>query len=213
MTKKNFAAPTIIDSTHCRVIIDKLEPWLTYLSYPAGKRFVRDSNHQDECYVIRKGGVSIHRQPDDMLIDYIVAPTLRGLLPVREDFPAIYILKTIDESEIAILDKAVFYNLLSELQLWESFAKHLLEIICIMPEVLARLNTHSVYESVRVQLIELMSKPIFIRESITAEKFIREKTRASRSSVMHILSNLKKGGYIILDNGILKEIKSLPNRY
>jgi len=45
------------------------------------------------------------------------------------------------------------------------------------------------------------------------EYLIRDKTRLSHSGVLNILAGLKAGGYIVLDKGVLKEVKKLPEKY
>ncbi|CAM6830726.1 helix-turn-helix domain-containing protein [Klebsiella michiganensis] len=51
------------------------------------------------------------------------------------------------------------------------------------------------------------------RHSVTAEKYIREKTRLSRSGVMRILAALKTGGFIEMEEGKLIKINKLPAKY
>ncbi|EPV2476642.1 helix-turn-helix domain-containing protein [Enterobacter asburiae] len=67
------------------------------------------------------------------------------------------------------------------------------------------LSTPNSYESIRHQLIELMAKPSEIRELITAENYIRCKTRMSRSSIMRILSDLKQVVILRLKEGFYVE--------
>ena len=43
--------------------------------------------------------------------------------------------------------------------------------------------------------------------------YIQEKTLLSRSGIMKILSDLKQGGHIVIERGILLEIKKLPEKY
>lgn len=69
------------------------------------------------------------------------------------------------------------------------------------------------YEKIRVQLCELMTEPPSYREKISAEQYIRGKTRLSRSGVMRILASLRDGGYIELEKGVLQKIHSLPDKY
>ena len=47
------------------------------------------------------------------------------------------------------------------------------------------------YEMIRQQLIKLMEEDESYRSSVTAERYIREKTHLSRSGVMRILADLK----------------------
>lgn len=76
-----------------------------------------------------------------------------------------------------------------------------------------KLVTPSVFERVRYQLYELMSKPQSIRKSVTAENYMRSKTRLSRSGIMNALSELRKGGYITIEDGHLIDIKHIPARF
>ncbi|WP_243406573.1 helix-turn-helix domain-containing protein [Lelliottia aquatilis] len=193
--------------------MDKLEPHLTYRICPVGKRLSFSADHQPDCYFIRKGAISLYRQPDDILLEILEAPTLRGIIPVPETSQSLFTLRVVETAEIATLDKQRFYTLLTEHSLWQPFAMHLQLVASISAEVLFKLGSPSVFELVRYQLYELISKPQTLRESITAENYIRGKTRLSRSAIMNTLSALKRGGYISIENGHLTDVKYIPSRY
>ncbi len=203
----------MVDNTYCNILLQKMSPWLEYKTYAAGHRFTRSVKEQSKCYIVRTGAVSVHRQPDDILIDYIPAPTIRGIIPIPDEFESLYVIKIFEEAEIAIIDIDIFEILLSELNLWEPFARHLQLLAGLAPEVIFRLNSRRIYEAVRMQLYELMAKPESIREQIIVENFIRAKVQASRSAVMHILSELRKGEYVVIENGVLKSVNSIPERF
>ncbi|MCX3081582.1 helix-turn-helix domain-containing protein, partial [Klebsiella michiganensis] len=74
-------------------------------------------------------------------------------------------------------------------------------------------GTPTAYEMIRQQLIKLMEEEVDYRHSVTAEKYIREKTRLSRSGVMRILAALKTGGFIEMEEGKLIKINKLPAKY
>lgn len=204
---------TRVDSKYLMVIMDKLELSLTYRSYPVGKRFSITANNQLDCFILRKGAISLYRQPDDILLELLEGPTLRGIIPVHEASKSQYVLRVIDTAEIAILDKQKFYTLLTEHNLWETYAMHLQLVTSMAAEILFKLVSRSAFELVRSQLYELMSKPESMRDSITAENYIRGKTRLSRSAIMNTLSVLKTGGYVSIVNGHLKEIKHIPEHF
>jgi len=71
----------------------------------------------------------------------------------------------------------------------------------------------STYEVLRFQLLELMREPDSVRESISVSKYVLERTRLSRSTVMKMLAQLKQGGYIELEDGVLKALHHLPAKY
>ena len=58
-----------------------------------------------------------------------------------------------------------------------------------------------------------MSEDARLRNSITAENYIRDKTNLSRSGIMRILSELKEGGYIEINRGILMMVHQLPEKF
>lgn len=122
-------------------------------------------------------------------------------------------MRILETAEIAIIDKDQLYSLLTEHNLWRPYAMHLQLVASLGSEVLMKLVTPSVFERVRYQLYELMSKPQSIRKSVTAENYMRSKTRLSRSGIMNALSELRKGGYITIEDGQLIDIKHIPARF
>ena len=58
-----------------------------------------------------------------------------------------------------------------------------------------------------------MQEPADLRQSNSAAKYILERTRLSRSTVMKMLSQLKQGGYIDIEDGVLKAVHRLPDKY
>lgn len=202
-----------VDSTYLTVLLDTLEPYLTYNICPIGKRFTFNSVRQSKCYVIRKGVISLIRQPDDILLDIFEGPTLRGIIPVHETSDSQHILRVLEPAKIAIVDKEEWYSLLTQHDLWQPYAMHLQLMASVGVEVLFKHVAPTVFEKVRYHLYELMSKPLTVRESITAESYIRSKTRLSRSAIMNRLSALREGGYIYMENGHLKGIKHIPVQY
>lgn len=202
-----------IDDTYLNILFDTLAPYLTYEYSPVGKRITFSASRQSECFFIRKGIISLYRQPDDILMDVVEAPTIRGIIPVHNASRTMYVLRAIEDVEIASLEKERFYSLLSKHDLWEVYARHLQLVTSMAAEVLFKIASPTVFQVVRYQLYELMSKPHSIRQAITAENYIRGKTRLSRSAIMNTLSALKTGGYISIENGHLMNIKHIPSQF
>lgn len=202
-----------VDCTYLNILFDTLAPYLTYECSPAGKRITFSASRQKECFFIRKGIISIYRQPDDILIDVVEAPTIRAIIPVHSASQTMYVLRALEAIEIASLEKEQFYSLLSKHNLWEVYARHLQLVTSMAAEVLFKIASPTVFKVVRYQLYELMSKPHSIRQAITAENYIRGKTRLSRSAIMNTLSALKTGGYISIENGHLMSIKHIPSEF
>ena len=61
------------------------------------------------------------------------------------------------------------------------------------------------YPMVRTLLTELADYPEEYRRQINALSFIQRRTNLSRSRVMSILAELRKGGYITVHRGVLEK--------
>lgn len=70
------------------------------------------------------------------------------------------------------------------------------------------------YNVIRNYLIEMMDLPEDTRRRISILTYIQDRTHLSRSSVLNILSALKKGDYITYARGgYLLSIRTLPANY
>ncbi|WP_039029626.1 winged helix-turn-helix transcriptional regulator [Leclercia adecarboxylata] len=164
------------------------------------------------CYLILKGRVTVHRRSDDLAMATVTAPSLVGIGNLQQMQMDGYI-KTLVPCEIAILKMATVYEIVSANQLWEPLAKHMMVVAGKLFESSEQLSAPSAYEVVRAQLNELINEDPAMRNNITAERYIREKTHLSRSGVMRILAGLKEGGYIEMQRGVLVNIVKLPEKY
>ena len=190
----------------------RLAPFVAFTTWPAGKLFPFQLDDKKYCYLIRHGEVQLFREPDRLLMLVIQGPILIGGSTLLAGEMDIHIFTT-EESEIAVLSIDELNDLLSKEGLWEMFAKHLQIIMNKLLVHTTNLTAINAYAIIRMQLIELMKESESFRSKTTAEKYIRSKTRLSRSGIMRMLSELKTGGYIEVENGILKKIKHLPGKY
>lgn len=202
---------TCTDTYYLKRIMENLAPFLEYTCYSVNTRISINKTHNENCYFVKSGTVAQYRYPGKVLLDIFDAPTVRGYIPLPTDTE--YVVKVLLPSEVAILPRDKFFNLLTAHNLWEDFSRYQMAIISSASEIVYRLSTDDIYHTIRYQLIELMAKSPEIRELITAENYIRSKTRISRSSIMRILSSLKAGGYISIDRGVLRGINNLPLEY
>lgn len=193
-------------------LLEQFSDELEYKKYPAKKNLFIDINGQSHCYFLRSGIVEyLVRFPEDHLLTISEAPNIYGIYLAYKNYNVL--IRTTVECEIAMLPYDRFMELVSKKGLWELYARHLQVIMNILYQYAQRLSEPSSYSILRSQLYELISEPEVIRESTTAERYIRDKTRLSRSGVLNILAGLKAGGYIVLDKGVLKEVKKLPEKY
>ncbi len=204
---------TKVNPEYALLLFQALEPYLTYRTYPKGQLFLLSRHSQQQCFFVKSGVVSLHRQPNDILFEVFEAPAIRGIIPTHPESRSVYHLKLMSESQVAIIDREALYELLTTLNLWKIFALHISSVASVAAEVIIKLSTPSVFNAVRYQLYELMAMSPAVRDVVLAEHYIREKTRLSRSAIMKILSELRRGGYIVISNGHLKDIKYIPEQY
>lgn len=213
MKKKLDVPPPahLLQSPYTSLFLKKLEPYVKYKTQPIGTWFRINSQEGKLCYLIRTGVIHLYRQPEDVLLGAFEAPTIRGIVPDIGDMELSF--RVAAPSEIAVLSYDELMQIIEQHGLWDVFAKHMQVMASSLFIHMTHVTPSSAYEAIRFQLIELMNSSENIRENITAEKYIRSKTKLSRSGIMRILAQLKAGGYIVLENGILKKLTDLPAKY
>ncbi|MBB1201750.1 Crp/Fnr family transcriptional regulator [Enterobacteriaceae bacterium 89] len=164
------------------------------------------------CYLLLQGSVTLHRRGDGIVLNSESAPFVLGVSNQLSVDQHIYI-RAQETSEVAILPIDIFNKIVAEHDLWESLAHLLIYTSSRVYEHCALISQMSAYDIIRFQLIELMQEPVSIRENITAAGYIQSRTYLSRSGIMKILSELRIGGYITMQRGILQEISHLPLKY
>ncbi|MDU6924389.1 helix-turn-helix domain-containing protein [Franconibacter helveticus] len=163
-------------------------------------------------YVILKGSVSVHRLHDDLTIDFLEAPSLIGLANLLSGPLDIYLRPT-GAARVATLTQAQAYEIIRANNLWELIAHHIAHQLNWLYSHSTHLTAPTAYEIIRFQLLKLMTETQPVRDDVTVERYIRDKTNLSRSGIMRVLSELRKGGYIEMENGRLTGIKHLPEKY
>lgn len=199
-------------SDHAQLLIDELKRDAEVKHILPRRRLSMQVGDERFCYVILNGCVTVHRCSDDLAMVTATSPSLIGIGNLQKMQMDGYI-KTLVASDIAILKMETVYDIISANQLWESLAMHMMSIAGKLFDSSEQLSAPSAYDIVRAQLNELFSEAPAIRNNITAERYIREKTHLSRSGVMRILAGLKEGGYIVIQRGVLVNIVKLPEKY
>ncbi|CAM7491735.1 MULTISPECIES: winged helix-turn-helix transcriptional regulator [Enterobacter] len=198
------------DYTH--LLIDYLKRDAEVKHILPRRRLSMQVGHERFCYLVLNGRVTVHRRSDDLAMATATSPALVGIGNLQQMQMDGYI-KTLVASDIAILKMATVHDIISANQLWEPLAKHMMVIAGKLFESSEQLSAPSAYDIVRAQLNELFNEDPSVRNNITVESYIREKTHLSRSGVMRILAGLKKGGYIEMQRGVLINIVKLPEKY
>lgn len=166
-----------------------------------------------KCYLLLEGTIALFRTHDGLMMNSETAPFVFGLS--NQFAAADYIhMRTLECSRIACLPLTTANAIIDEQNLWESLAHLLIYTAGRVYDHCTRITAASSYDIIRSQLYELMQETPELRQNITAATYIQTRTFLSRSSIMKILAELRKGGYITTERGVLLQIQqSIPLRY
>ena len=164
-----------------------------------------------QALILLNGSVALHRRGDGMVFNSESSPFLLG---VSSQFSSEHLyLRALETSEVARLSLDDFNQTIARENLWEDFSRLLVYSASRVFEHCAMISQLSAYDIIRFQLVELLQEPDSVRHHITAATYIKSRTYLSRSGIMRILAELRIGGYIILQRGILLDITHLPQKY
>lgn len=85
--------------------------------------------------------------------------------------------------------------------------------ICLLSKRDDVLVARSAYSVVREFLIEINELIVDHQRDINIYDYIQEYTNLARSTIIKILSDLKKGQYIVVEKGRLISLTTLPEKY
>jgi len=199
-------------SPYAQELISYLRPECTTRRTARGERLDLQINGQGMCYLILEGTIAIYRRSDDMMLSTARSPALFGLANLTDIYFNDY-LKTVTPCLIGTLTTERVNEIIKEKALWGLLSKQLMFVYNRLYNNVMPQGAPTAYEMIRQQLLKLMDEDESYRESVTAERYIREKTQLSRSGVMRILADLKTGGFIEIEDGRLIKINKLPARY
>ncbi len=174
------------------------------LSYSADK--------QKNCFLLHSGNVMLHRKIDGMVLNSESAPYVFGISTQYTD-PDYLFIRIHEHSQVSSLPVELANQIVSANNLWRSLAQLLIYTATRVYDHCAKISALSSYEIICYQLYELMYEPEEVRNNITVVSYVMNRTFLSRSTIMKILAQLKTGGYIAMEKGILKTINRIPSRY
>lgn len=183
-----------------------------------GDEFYLQANDENYIVLLESGIVSYCRRDNGLHITSSFAPSVVGMV---DSYGATYNVQARPEhfliAETACSGRFVrlpdFLKIVNECDLWHDVARCLAYRLMVMSARDRELVGVDSYLKVRALLIEIWAYPQAYRENIIVLNFIQRRTGISRSRTMKILSELKKGGYITIDNGRLTALGKLPVAY
>lgn len=167
---------------------------------------------EKNCIMLQRGSIAMRRRGDGMVVTSERAPFIFGL----ENQPGIsdtMYLHCLEECDIRFISLEQANTIVATENLWKAFVHVLIYTTSRVFEHCTQVHHMSAYDIIRYQLYELLKESEEVRMSTTVAKYIKSRTYLSRSGIMRILSELKTGKYISIDNGILKGINYLPKKY
>ena len=192
-TKPLFAVESLL-SAFLPVSSPFALPRSTYYRFPP-------TREESGIILIEEGIASVCHAEKSMVVSTIFAPSLLGLIDGYGAFNGIP-----EKSHCSVFAETdlrggwighqVAVEILNEKNLWQ-------EMVGV-----------DSYPMVRTLLTELADYPEEYRRQINALSFIQRRTNLSRSRVMSILAELRKGGYITVHRGVLEKItRTLPAHF
>ena len=210
----NEHVPKLIQSQSTLDLVDILSPLVNFEKVTAHHRFFFCADGVNMCYVIRSGLVRVVQgsDEDEIVIGSVPVPNIFGISDLLSSTTRLF-LETMGDSEVATLTTIRVNQLIAETDAWKLLVGHITKQSANLFNYNMMMTAPTTYDIVRFQLLALMQEKTDIRESTSAVKYILERTRLSRSTVMKMLAQLRQGDYIELSEGVLKEIYHLPARY
>lgn len=177
------------------------------------KRMTWTHKGRPQLYLFLQGALSILRASDGLLIVTVYDPHLFGIAEMIQPTQG-HILRAEEESTILRVDveqaKAIFH----QKGLWEDAAGVLAYHSAYFLYRDALVVQQRTYSVIRNHLLEMITLPEETRMRISILDYIQDRTLLSRSSILNVLSALKRGEYITFKRGgYLQELKALPESF
>ncbi|BCG09189.1 helix-turn-helix domain-containing protein [Buttiauxella agrestis] len=180
-------------------------------TYKNNEAFFDFKSNEQNILLIESGAFGFYRQNDRLLMQETFAPAIFGLVMVSHK-PEV-ILFAHSKLSVKVVSRDSALRIIEQEGLWHEVAIVLGKIIKVYVERDMNLIARDAYHIIKHHLYLLMSLPVEERYSTTAVKFITNRSMLSRSRVMDILKKLNDGEYILIKNGILNKIHSLPEKF
>jgi hypothetical protein len=208
-----YNALTFKPNQHIENLINQLKSESNIFETYARQKINYENDSSRKCYLLLTGNIALFRTRDGFMMNSESAPYVFGLSNQLAAADYLY-MQTMEPSRIASLSLFTANSIIAKRDLWESLSHLLIYTAGRVYDHCTRISAPTSYAIIRYQLYELMQESEEIRHSITAANYIQSRTFLSRSSIMKILAELKKGSYITTERGILLQIKQgIPMKY
>ena len=177
------------------------------------KKWQKISTVENEfIHIIVSGEVEFRRESDELCLFTLQGQCIFGLSSIFYHSSHMYGLVR-SNTVVRSIPKDAFSQLMTEKGLWPELTKVLAWYICMLSKRDDVLVARSAYSVVREFLLEINELIVHHQRDINVYDYIQEYTNLARSTIIKILSDLKKGQYIVVEKGRLLNITNLPEKY
>ncbi|URN98543.1 helix-turn-helix domain-containing protein [Leclercia adecarboxylata] len=194
-------------------LLEALEPIAEKIQVIPRKRMTWNYKGRPQLYFFLEGELSILRASDGLLIVTVYEAHLFGIAEMIQPTKG-HILRTESESTMLRIDANQASEIITQRGLWADVATVLSYHTAYLFYRDALVVQQRTYSVIRNHLLEMITLPEQTRMRISILDYIQDRTLLSRSSVLNVISSLKKEGYIDFKRGgYLLEIKDLPESF
>lgn len=194
-------------------LMTALIPFAEIKEVAPNRKFPYTNDIIGDAYLIIEGIVNVHRVHDGMLMASAKAPVILGLTNKMLNNSDAFFFSTKTRSVFGMIPITLLKDRIGQEDLWECYSTYLMYLIKYTHIHSSQITALPAYEVIRNQLINLVEEHDNVRLNTNAAQYIQERTMLSRSGIMSVLSQLNKGGYIIIKKGVLTHIDKLPKKY
>lgn len=163
-------------------------------------------------FYVSSGFVSVYRKNEDVLLGHLHAPIFFGVNYLYDVYFPVYFTggvgAVIYKGEVDVLLKVIRENHLEECLLYVMISN--VNELYRRDLISGKSDSYQIIKSI---LLHYIDKPLDFRMQFGIASIIIKLTGLSRSHVMRILSELKKGGYIETKEGKLISVSDLPEKF
>lgn len=178
----------------------------------SGQKFYLDHSNKRMCFILFKGVCIVNRSNDSLVLSTIKAPAIVGVQDVFHEKSDAQV-SAISDIEYVLMEVDEMFSYADKHDLWKSICYVLMLSATRFSEYQKETVGVSNYELMCNFLRSLSRESFEVRATTTALDYIQGRSRLSRSGIMKTLASLKAGGYIMIKNGLLIEIKTLPKKF
>ncbi|EPM0023515.1 helix-turn-helix domain-containing protein [Citrobacter farmeri] len=165
-----------------------------------------------KCVLLHTGYASLCRQSDGLVLNTESAPFVFGFSDLYQTTQNLTVYPG-PMTKLSTLPLIQAWKIVEREEQWESLAKLLMHISTRLYGHCVRTSHTASYETIRALLLELNDEPEALRQTTPVLQYIQSRCFLSRSGILHILSQLRIGNYITINNGRLIKMGSLPIKF